>query len=124
VQRIEKLGLFTINFTLEGEDMRLPTDKQIILFRVCQELLHNIVKHAQPTTVSVTIIITLNTLQITIVDDGIGFNVEAASTKNSGSGLINLYKRAKVIGGTLYLKSNPTSGTHCNIQIPLLPLNS
>lgn len=124
VQRIEKLGLFTINFTIEGEDIRLPNEKQIILFRVCQELLHNIVKHAQPSTVWVTIIFTTNTLEITIIDNGTGFNIEAASKKNNSSGLINLYKRAKVMGGTLYLTSNVTSGTHCNIKIPMLPLST
>ena len=121
VERIQKLGLFTINCIMEGEDIQLPNDKQIILFRVCQELLHNIVKHAQPTIVSVVIIFTQNALQITIVDNGKGFDIEAASKKNSGSGLINLHKRAKVIGGSLYLTSNATSGTHCSIQIPLLP---
>ena len=124
VQRIEKLGLFTINYSTEGEDVQLLSEKQIILFRVCQELLHNIIKHAQPTTVSVAIIFTTNKLEITIIDDGIGFDVEVAKQKNNGSGLINLYKRAKVIGGTLYLISNASFGTHCNIEIPILPQNT
>ena len=124
VQRVEKLDLFTIDFTIKGEDIQLPNDKQIILFRMCQELLHNIVKHAQPTTITVIITFTLNKLEITIIDDGIGFDVEEANKKNNSSGLINLYKRAKVIGGTLYLTSNATSGTHCNIQISMLPQNT
>ncbi len=123
-QRVKKLGLFTVNYSIIGQDLQLPSDKQIILFRVCQELLHNIVKHAQPTTVSVTIVFTPTTLAVTIKDDGIGFDVTAASKKNNSSGLINLHKRAKVMGGSLYLTSNATSGTHSNITIPMLPLST
>lgn len=124
VQRIEKLQLFTINFSIEGDEVALPDDKQLILFRICQELLHNILKHAQPTTVTVALSFTNKQLQIIIADDGIGFDVKMANKKITGSGLINLHNRAKVIGGSLYLTSNGVIGTHCTIQIPAIPLNS
>ncbi len=121
IQRIQKLQLFTINFQVEGEEVALPNDKQIILYRICQELLHNIVKHAQPTLVTVRLLFTKNQLQVFIDDDGVGFDVEAAKQKVNGSGLINLYNRAKLMGGSLYLKSDSVNGTHCTIQIPLPP---
>ncbi|MBC7651979.1 MAG: hypothetical protein H7101_09530, partial [Deinococcales bacterium] len=69
-------------------------------------------------------VFTPTTLAVTIEDEGKGFDVAAASKKNNSSGLINLYKRAKVMGGSLYLTSNATFGTHSNITIPMLPLST
>ncbi len=123
VKRLQKLDAFSTSISILGEEINIPDDKRIILFRICQELLHNILKHAKPKNVTVSLQFTQNQLTIIITDDGIGFDIDTTMQQRNSSGLINLYNRAKLIGGSLYLKSNVQLGTHCTIQIPILPAN-
>jgi signal transduction histidine kinase len=123
ITRIRKLNLFDVLYNVTGEEWLIPADRQIIIFRICQELLHNILKHASPQKVEVTLDFTPDRLVIDIKDNGKGFVMEdrpvpAAGT--DGSGLINLPNRVKLIGGALYLDSAPGKGTHSTIQIPKL----
>lgn len=118
VDRIEKMQLFAIQFSVTGEERAIKEDSQIILYRICQELLHNIVKHAQPKQVNISMMFDHDHLQITLADDGVGFDTAAAFKKPGASGLSNLYDRTALIGGSLYLKSQPGKGTDCLVQIP------
>lgn len=119
IRRLQRQDRFKIDFTISGEEINIIDTKRIIIFRICQELLHNIVKHAKPSKVDVEIIYLPHQLQINISDNGIGFDIEAAKRKITGSGLINLYNRAIVLGGSLYLKSDADLGTHCKLLVPL-----
>ncbi|MGB8191929.1 MAG: ATP-binding protein [Chitinophagaceae bacterium] len=119
VEHIEKLQLFNISLLVTGEEKALSDDRQIILYRICQELLHNIVKHAQPAKVEMIMTFEKDRLNIRLSDDGIGFDIAEASKKRGASGLTNLQNRARLIGGSLYLNSQPGKGTDCIIQIPL-----
>jgi two-component system NarL family sensor kinase len=118
VERIQKLQLFSINFSITGEEKDLGEDRQIILYRICQELLHNIVKHAQPATVKLSLEFEDRQLSIRLTDDGAGFDPGEAARKAGASGMTNLNNRAGLIGGSLYLNSAPGKGTDCFIQIP------
>ena len=120
VDRLQKLKLFTIEYLFEGEEWDLPPDKQVILYRICQELLHNILKHSEATQVKVTAQFHPQRMRIVITDDGIGFNTQAAEKKegHGGSGLINLNSRAKLIGATFFINSTPGNGTKCYIDVP------
>lgn len=123
VQRMQKLNLFEIVYSIHGEEWLIPADRQIIIFRICQELLHNILKHAQPQKVSIILDFAPSMLTIDIQDNGKGFNMASTRTVpvgTDGSGLINLPNRVKLIGGTLYLDSAPGQGTRSLIQIPKL----
>jgi signal transduction histidine kinase len=122
IQRIQKLNLFTIDFSFEGETWPIPPDKKIILYRICQELLHNIIKHAKPATVTVSLVYQTEKLNLVIIDDGTGFDaahVSAGKTDGPGSGLINLQNRAGMIGGNLFINSSPGNGTKCYIEVPI-----
>jgi signal transduction histidine kinase len=121
IERIRKLNLFAINFSTEGEEWPIPPDRKIILYRVCQELLHNIIKHAKPATVNFSVEFDKERLRLTIKDDGVGFNTAAVSGDGKdgpGSGLINLRNRATLIGGNLFIDSSPGNGTKCYIEVP------
>jgi signal transduction histidine kinase len=120
IQRIEKLQLFHISFSVTGEDRSLSDDRQLILYRICQELLNNTVKYAQPTMVSMSLAFEEKELVIKLSDDGVGFDAATAMKNINASGLTNLHNRARLIGASLTLTSRPGQGTECIINIPYL----
>jgi signal transduction histidine kinase len=121
VQRMQRLNLFLIKMSTEGEERKLSPDQQIILYRICQELMHNIIKHSGAKNVSVSVVYEPARLYITISDDGVGFDIKATGNRKKekqGSGLTNLRNRIQLIGGKLVMKSFPGSGVICYIDVP------
>ena len=122
-ERIKKLNLFIIDYAVEGEEWPIPPDKQIILYRICQELFHNTIKYAKAFKLFVLLNFDKEKLSITIQDDGIGFsgqpNIQSPEDLN-GSGLINVFNRTKLIGGTIFIDSSPGKGTKCYIELPFI----
>lgn len=121
VDRIRKLGLFDIQYSVSGEEWPVPPDSQIIIYRVCQEWLHNIIKYANASEVEILVSFMPDQLDLHITDNGSGFDINTGRPDNGGidgSGIINLHKRIKIIGGNIYLDSTPGRGTRCYLQIP------
>lgn len=95
---------------------------EIILFRLSQEILHNIVTHAKASKVKVSVRYQDNAMSLCIEDNGIGFDLEQARTKameNSSTGLMNMAGRAKLIQAELSVNSQIGKGTTVNVIIPL-----
>lgn len=118
--RIRKSGFFELIITSEGEPFRLPSNKEIILFRMCQEILNNIVKHSGATQITVQNRFSLGHLQVTISDNGKGFDTRkiiSETTQQDGSGLRNLRNRALAIEADLDIQSSEGQGTSINILI-------
>jgi signal transduction histidine kinase len=107
----------TITFTHEGVPPTLPPDLTLCLFRVVQEALQNANKHSQARNVSVDLNGTSDVIALTIVDDGVGFDVDAAWRK--GLGLISVRERVEAIGGTFGLHSSPGAGTRLEVSVPV-----
>lgn len=93
-----------------GKD-HLPFEVETSLYRIVQEALNNIAKHAKARNVSVIVEKRKGTLALIIEDDGIGFNVEDKRAQSRGMGLIGMRERAKLIGGELEIESSPKTGT-------------
>jgi signal transduction histidine kinase len=104
---------------------RLPAETELALYRILQEALKNVQKHARAHHVSVHLAQQDNSVQLMIKDDGIGFDSERRPAKRkgkSGLGLLSMSERATYVGGTLTVKSARRSGTEIEVNIPL-PLN-
>jgi len=86
------------------------------LFMVVKESLNNIAKHAKATKVFFTAKITLDYLELSIKDDGVGFNVD---TDKKGNGLRNMQSRLQSIDGICTIISNNVNGTEINVSVPL-----
>ncbi|MBK9745674.1 MAG: HAMP domain-containing protein [Chloroflexi bacterium] len=116
-----KSGL-QVDFQPRGmEQERLPRDMEIVLYRVIQESLTNILRHANAKTVSVIVERQPAQLHLSIVDDGCGFDIESVrSAKNRGLGLLGMQERIELLGGTLTLASEPGRGTRLEVVL-LLP---
>ena len=89
----------------------------VSIFRIVQEALQNAVKYSKARTVRVNLQGDLEGLLLTVSDDGVGFDVDAAWGK--GLGLISIGERIEAIGGTVDLRSAPGSGTSLTIQVPV-----
>ncbi|CAG1006256.1 partial Sensor histidine kinase LiaS, partial [Anaerolineae bacterium] len=103
---------------IEGGRRSLPVRIEAGLYRVVQESLTNIRRHAHANTVTIRISMTPENVYLMIEDDGYGF--DPSNIPQEGRyGLIGLNERVKLLGGTLNLQSNPNSGTRVEVQIPL-----
>ncbi|MEX1019838.1 MAG: GAF domain-containing protein [Litorilinea sp.] len=91
----------------------VPSDVQVMLYRICQEALNNIRKHAGAEKVSIQLDYTGTTVSLRIFDDGIGFDVQRVP--NGHYGLQIMHERAKTVGARLHISSAPAKGTEVDV---------
>lgn len=103
----ERTGIET-NVKLELPEQRLPDDIEISLYRIAQEALTNIEKHAKAEHVGLRIWLREGYIWVEVSDDGIGF---IASKTESGIGLLNMRERTELLSGRFSLKSRAGLGT-------------
>lgn len=112
----------TVDLSLLGEETRLPSSMEIGVFRIIQEALHNIIKHARVNRAKVTISYGGKQLLISIQDEGVGFDpgeIENRIGAGGHFGLISMRERAELLGGGIELKSAPGQGTGIILALPI-----
>jgi signal transduction histidine kinase len=87
----------------------------VVLYRITQEVLSNIIKHADATKVNIQLHYTANELNLEITDNGCGFDI---NTNEKGNGLNNIQKRAQSLNGEAFIISKSGTGTTITIKIP------
>jgi signal transduction histidine kinase len=108
-----------LRISVNGEaEPRLPAAVETALYRIVQEALNNIVKHAQAQSVQVQLRRTPGKATCSIVDDGCGFDIRTAPAGH-GMGLLGIRERLNAVGGSLHIVSAPTQGTTLFADIPL-----
>lgn len=117
LRRLERTGLFKTGYEVVGQPVSLRKDVELLVLRIVQEALNNIIKHAEASLVTIKLIYVAQRLECNILDNGRGFQVQAAGTR--GAGLNNMAKRASMIGADLTVKSEPGKGTLISIVLPL-----
>jgi signal transduction histidine kinase len=95
----------------------LPPDVTLCLYRVVQEALQNVLKHARARHVLVRVTGGDERVTLTVVDDGTGFDV--TRTAERGLGLISMRERLEALGGRLQVRSTPGSGTRIEVEVPV-----
>jgi signal transduction histidine kinase len=105
-----------VAFTHDNVPAPLPPDLMLCLFRVVQESLQNAMKYSNAKHVCVHLSWGTDGLVLTVVDDGVGFDVNAAWGK--GVGLVSLVERIEAIGGTLDIRSTAGAGTRLTAGVP------
>lgn len=104
-----------------GNVLKLEPQKELILFRIVQEALHNIIKHAGAGVVNVSATYTDKELQLLVTDDGNGFDLtplNIADNNSFGLGIRNMHNRAKLIGADFQMSSTIGEGTLVKIVLP------
>lgn len=102
---------------LVGDSPRLPVRIEIGLYRVVQEALANIVKHADAQTVMIELRITPNRIEIVIEDDGKGFDPD--NCPDGHFGIISMNERVHILGGTFEISSTINAGTRLEVIVPV-----
>lgn len=118
VERINRSGATRVIFNLEGTERAMEEQGKLILFRIIQEALQNVIKHAGAREVVITCNYMPDLLYISICDNGVGFDVEEAISRKNGLGLHHIISRAAVLRGVANIKSSAGKGTIITITIP------
>jgi PAS domain S-box-containing protein len=101
-------------------DGRLPPDMESHLYRIVQEALNNVAKHAAASRASVLLKRTSGDVEVIVEDDGRGFDVESITTsRGGGMGLTGIQERASLMGGHLEVESTPGAGTTLFVRVPV-----
>ena len=93
--------------------------KKIMMYRITQGALVNVIKHAKAKQVEISMGVKSGRAYLKIIDDGIGFDVNRKIKKGGGLGLTLMRERAKLIGGKLTIRSTPGAGTEILLTVPL-----
>jgi signal transduction histidine kinase len=120
LNRLAKTGKYEVITTKTGEVYRILAEHEIILFRLCQEVLNNIVKYSRASRISASLSFTPDNFMLTIADNGTGFDVEEAlkqSGEKQSTGLLNIRKRASLINAAFSISSHYEEGTVVTINI-------
>lgn len=111
-----------VDLKLELTDTRLPDHIEIALYRIAQECLQNILKHAHADEVQLRFGVDNDVARLDVIDDGVGFETSEHSLGNgsaAGYGLLSMSERTELVGGRLRIRSQPGSGTAVTVTIPL-----
>lgn len=114
LNQLSKTADFTITFQSSIDTLEINDSQNIFLFRIIQEVFHNIVKHAGAKNVQISIIKNAQTVDIHIADDGVGFDATEPGFKK-GIGLHSIQQRASMIGATANIQSEKNKGTIVNL---------
>lgn len=118
VKWMEKSGQYTIYYVCAEELPAANPDRDLILFRILQEILNNIMKHSKANLLTIILDHSENQLLLSVSDNGIGFDLNKQGTEQSGMGLNNIKNRASMIKGLTTIESEPGKGTSISISIP------
>lgn len=118
---IRKAG-FSTELNIEGNTQRLEPQKELILFRIIQEIINNIIKHSDASTIIIALWYEASHIKLTVTDDGKGFDLrplEDPGHSGFGLGIRNMHNRARLIGADFNMSSTIGEGTVVSINVPI-----
>jgi two-component system, NarL family, sensor kinase len=117
IDKIENKNL-RISFNAEGELGSLDNNMEIMIYRIIQECLQNIIKHADASKVDISISLENDEIDVTIEDNGVGFDTSLLEQKE-GMGMKNIKSRVDFLNGQLDINSEPGNGTVIAFYVPV-----
>jgi signal transduction histidine kinase len=108
-------GSINVKLQTYGMEKRMDQNTEIVLYRVIQELLNNVIKHADAKNVLIQLAVENDRFNLTVEDDGKGFDLKA-NENPAGAGLANIKARAEYLNGTIDIVSAKGEGTSVNIE--------
>jgi len=120
-QRLEAVDI-QLHVAVSGPARRLPPQAETAAFRIAQEAITNVVRHAHASQVHLELCFDVNDFAMTVTDDGIGFDpasVLAATDQTQCMGLLGMRERAELLGGCVDIESQPGAGASVRLHVPL-----
>jgi signal transduction histidine kinase len=112
----------TINIVNHGNKPMLSSDVRAVVFRIAQEAITNIVRHANASTIDIQLDYAVDNIYLRVEDNGQGFNTDVVLKKKPGKptawGLLGMVERASLVGGTCNIFSQPGKGTLIEVNVP------
>lgn len=111
-----------VNFEHQGEFYNLYPEVELALYRVTQELINNVIKHAEASEIIISLNLINNHLVLQVLDNGIGFRVEDFGDKSAferGIGLKNIHSRISMLDGEIEYLPNQPKGTNAKIELKI-----
>jgi two-component system sensor histidine kinase UhpB len=105
-----------VSYATDGELRRLRPDVAVSLFRIAQEALRNAVAHGRAKRVMVSLVRTGEHVEMSICDDGCGFDLEAVQRDGNGLGIVSMEERAHAVGADIQIVSAPGQGTTVRVR--------
>jgi signal transduction histidine kinase len=112
LDNVSKIKTLELQVDITGEEFRFDAGRETIVFRICQEVINNILKHARAKTIKVNVDYLDETLNIDIRDDGIGFDPDEFDSETSSTGWLNIKSRARMINALVHIQSQKGKGQH------------
>lgn len=122
VEQLETEHKVECHSIVVGQERRLASEAEVMIFRIVQEAIRNIGKHSQASTAEVTVKFEQNETTITVKDNGVGFQLlESVGdlTRAGKLGLAGMQERAQLLGGSLSIQSEPGKGTTIVVKAPV-----
>jgi len=117
LEAVERRAGIDVTLIASGSVAVLPGPVEYALYRIAQETLNNVLRHARATAVTVRLEVADREVELAVIDNGVGFDPQIAAG-GGGMGLINIRQRAEQVGGSLVLNSTPGAGTQVIVRIP------
>jgi signal transduction histidine kinase len=115
----EKLQAVAVTYNANPDIGPVDVEIALCLYRVAQEVLRNVAKHAGARQVGVELVRTADRIELTIADDGKGFDLVGTRVKGPGLGLVSIDERVRLLGGRVRIDTQPQGGTQVQVRIPL-----
>jgi signal transduction histidine kinase len=116
--QFEKQHGISVTYSANGDIGPVDTETALCLYRIVQEVLRNVAKHAGADHVEVALVRTVDAIQLSIADDGKGFDLVRRRRQSAGLGLVSIDERVRLLCGSVHIDSHPRSGTRVEIRIP------
>jgi signal transduction histidine kinase len=122
INEVAKTAGFEIDYQFTSPDglKRLPSRIEVTLFRIAQEAITNMTRHAKATHASVVVLRQIHEISMLLEDDGHGFDIDLVQEKSGQClGLMGMKERVNLLGGSFIIESAPGEGTRIRVRIPL-----
>ena len=117
-----------VNVVNHGPKPQLSSDVRSVVFRIAQEAITNVVRHANASVIDIQLDYSLDNIYLRVEDNGQGFNTDLVLKKKPGKptawGLLGMVERAALVGGTCNIFSHPGKGTLIEVNVPIIGENN
>ena len=119
---IQERTNLNIKFEILGKEKNICPEYATALFRIYQEAVNNVIKHADAKNVNVQLVFTPLTVSIRVDDDGRGFSKDQMDNRTNW-GITGMQERASLLKGQFFIESEPGKGTLVEISVPYCPIH-
>ncbi len=122
MEKISRSGMYQVEFDCTGPVVFLEAGRELILYRIAQEALNNVLKHAGATYICLRLLYETKQVTLSVEDNGCGFTIGETEKKGRSalrSGLINIHNRSKTLRGNCIITSTAGKGTIVSVTVPV-----